>query len=252
LDITIVYCTDNNIDGVIANVCQQQLKKAANGFSIISVSHKPIDFGKNICIGKQKRSWLTLYKQIHEGLKLVETEYVAIAEHDCLYTEEHFNWKPQRSDTFYYNENVWFLEWRDKHPELKGVFSKWPHRRLALSQLICNTELYREATRRRLDILDKKRFSAKQIAHISEPGLTKIAQKAQKWADSGRAVYLKQYLEKFIDPEKLETFETIKPNVDIRHNHNFTGPRRGRNRTFELKPWGKFENIKELNYGLSI
>jgi hypothetical protein len=200
-----------------------------------------MDLGKNICVGRQRRSWLTLYRQLKAGLEAARTKYVAMAEHDCLYTMEHFAWLPPRNDTFYYNENVYLVQWADNHPELKGMYSRYWTQRLALSQLVCNRKLLLESTDAKLKVIDKNR-AIKHLAHAGEPGITKIKQ-AQRWAESGRPVYLKKYLQDQLDKEKYDTFKTKTPNLDIRHNGNFTGPKRGKQRTYDLSYWGRFEEL---------
>ena len=238
---TIIYYTENRLPEPLFTRCQELLVKAANGRKIISISHKPIKLGENICIGESKPSWLTLYKQVLIGCKVAESKYVAMAEHDCVYTDEHFSFIPPRDDTFYYNENVCLAQWRNKnHPQLNGMFSRWRTQRLALSQLICSREILIESTRAKLDVLDRKNINC--ISNAGEPGVTSISS-AQKWADSGRPVYLKKYLADQLEKEKYETFKTSVPNIDIRHDNNFTGPRRGIKRTYKIPYWGKLEDV---------
>lgn len=213
---------------------------------IISISHTPLDLGRNICIGKQKRSWHTLYRQLHLGLQAAETRFIHIAEHDCLYSAEHFAWTPPSDNIFYYNENVKLLQWTEgNYPELKGMFSHWKKRRLALSQLVCNRELYLNTLEQRLKILSGDESLLKTIDHVGEPGVSKInLKRAKRWANSGRPVYIKDFLGRVLELEKYETFVTNVPNIDIRHDRNFTGPRRGGRRSFRDKYWGTLEEIK--------
>jgi len=241
--ITIIYYTENRLSEPLFTQCQELLKKAANERPIISVSHKPIELGTNICIGEQKPCWLTLYKQILLGARLADTKYIAMAEHDCVYTDEHFSFVPPRDDTFFYNENVCLVQWaKNSHPELNGMYSRYWTQRLALSQLICNREIFIESTKAKLDVLEGEDIKYKHIANAGEPGVTNITE-ANKWAKSGRAVYLKKYLKDQLDKEKYDTFKTKIPNLDIRHDSNFTGPKRGIKRTYGIKHWGEFKNI---------
>ena len=228
-------------------MCQKHLLCSANGHPIISVSQQPIDFGENICVGDIGRSWLSLYKQLFEGVRRAKTKYVAMAEHDCVYAPEHFRWIPPREDTFYYNDNCWLVQHSSlTKPELNGLYSYWP-KRYALSQLICNRELLKQVIDKRLNILDKGRNFIKQIAHIAEPGITKInLKRLQEIADSGRSVYLRPMLkafEKYLDSEKWAIFKTEVPNLDIRHTGNFTGPKRGNSRKMNLPPWGTLQEV---------
>lgn len=65
--------------------------KATEGTPIIAVSQKPQDFGDvRLCIGEIGRSWLSLFKQQDIGIAAATTPIVAFAEHDVLYSAEHF------------------------------------------------------------------------------------------------------------------------------------------------------------------
>lgn len=97
---TIIYYTDNSLDEKIASLCRDHLIVAAQGKPIISISQKPIKLGENICIGEIGRSHLSMYSQILAGVEKAQTKYVALVEHDCLYSPEHFNWIPPRDDVF--------------------------------------------------------------------------------------------------------------------------------------------------------
>lgn len=252
-DITIVYYTDNRLDEGIAKRCRELLVEAANGIPIISVSQKPVDLGVNICVGEIGRSWVNLYKQLFAGVDAAKTKYVATAEHDCIYSTEHYAWEPPRDDVFYYNDNCWLAQWHSNKPELDGMYSYWP-KRCALSQLICNRDLLRLTIDRRLDYIDKDRRVARYIINAGEPGISRVRLETeigrlQKHASSGKPVYLKEMLKKFgdiLDLERAEMFRTKIPNLDIRHSANFTGPKRGSRRTWELEPWGKLADLMSV------
>jgi hypothetical protein len=241
-DTTIIYFTNNKLDPGIDRVCQRQLVKAAAGKPIISVSQKPMTLGENICMGDIGSSWLNLYKQLLRGVEAARTRFVATAEHDVLYTYEHYERAPLRDDTFYYNENCWFLQWGGNHPELNGMFSTYWDVRMALSQLSCNRELLQNSLRERLRLLDKEEWVKRSILFAGEPGVSRI-RNAQAWAKSGKPISLMNTIKDFLATEKAETFRTLAPNVDIRHGGNFTGPKRGKNRTYCLPPWGDMRPV---------
>ena len=239
--ISIIYYTNNQLDEPLFSKCQEHLKGVAKDIPIISVSQKPIDLGTNICVGDIGSSWLSLYKQLLAGCEKATTKYIATAEHDCLYTKEHFDFVPPRDDTFYYNENVYFAQWKGNHPEMEGMYSTYWEERRALSQLICNRELMIKAIKARLDLLETS--DVKKIVY-GEPGCSLInLKRAQVVAKSGSHASLSPFLKEFIEAEKSDIFRTKIPNIDIRHKQNFTGPKRGKNRTFDLQGWGKFEDI---------
>jgi hypothetical protein len=241
---TIIYLTDNTLDEEIAKKCREVLLKEAGEIPIISVSQKPVDLGKNICLGEIGRSWMSLYKQQLAGLNEAKTKYISIAEHDVLYTREHFDWMPPRDDVFYYNQNCWFVQWGGNHPELNGMYSTYWGERCALSQLVCSRELLIEAIKERMYMFEN---GLKAIANAGEPGVAKDLAYAYKLATSGSHVHLSGLMEKHLTKFSAETFKTKNPNLDVRHGSNFTGPKRGKNRTFILPFWGEFKNVIKVN-----
>lgn len=71
----IVYYTDNQCQERIATTVRSQLLTACNGHKIVSVSQYPLDFGKNIVMPIE-RSIPSMFKQMLEGLKNIDTEIV--------------------------------------------------------------------------------------------------------------------------------------------------------------------------------
>lgn len=171
------------------SLCRRKLREAAGGNRIVSVSQKPVDLGRNVCVGEIGSSWLNIYKQQLAGLEVVETEYVAIAEHDCLYTEEHFNWQPLDNTTFWYNRNCWLVEWGGNHPELNGMYSYWTRDRAALSQLVCPRGMLQQSILERVYMIEQ---GIRVLRRLGEPGAfpPAVVELARKATD-GSADYLK-------------------------------------------------------------
>lgn len=242
---TIIYTTENMLAEPLASKVRELLVESAGGIPIVSVSQEPIDLGTNVCVGKIGRNWLNLYKQLLIGAKTATTENVVICEHDCIYTREHLNWTPPRPDVFYYNLNVRLVEYGTKHPELFGMYSThWEKDRKALSQLICNRELLIKTTEARLKLLDNDPEVVRQIVFAGEPGVSLIRLKqAKSLALSGQATHLQSLLKDYLETEVSDVFSNTNPNLDIRHDSNFTGPKRGKKRTFEDPYWGVFANL---------
>lgn len=241
--ITIIYPTNNTVTEPVKSLVIKHLIKAAEGKPIISVSQKPIDLGTNICLGEIGSSWMSLYKGLLAGLEATTTKYVAIAEHDVLYTAEHFNFIPPTDDTFYYNDNCWFVEWGGNHPELDGMYSHIKDRK-ALSQLICSRDLLKEFVNEVIGMLELGLNVSKGQNWHGEPGVHSDKYiKAALAATSGQPTQLQTYLKEYTEKYKSDSFKTVNPNLDIRHKGNFTGPRRGKRRTYNLAPWGEFKNI---------
>lgn len=240
---TVIYLTDNVLDDKINALCKSNILKSIGNLPLISVSHKPIDFGTNICVGVLERNSLTINLQMMRALEIVKTKYIAIAEHDCLYTPEHFSFTPPDDNIFWYNENVWMLQlYSETHPETIGMFSIFPKRK-ANSQLIVETKLMIEATQLRIDIMSDPAWMAKYPSgRIGEAGQMDYNH-AMRLARGSSVSHIREMLKEYIAKYNGETWKSKLPNIDIRHKDNFTKNRRGRKRRFELPFWGKMEDI---------
>lgn len=241
---SILYLTDNSLDPKIANLCKMILLGESGDMPIVSVSQKPICFGKNVCVGEIGRSWKSLYTQILAGLEHITTDWVVIAEHDVLYNHEHLHYIPDDPAVFWYNSNCWLVVGPGgNHPELFGMYSYWPQR-YALSQLIAPRQLLFNSVSEILGLIDAGLKLEKGMRWYGEPGVVEgNLKKAALYADSGRPAQLQSYLRDYITRYGNKVFKTELPNVDIRHGNNFTGPKRGKKRCYEIPYWGKFAEI---------
>jgi hypothetical protein len=225
VETTILYYTDGTLVEDIARVCRQHLMIAAHDKPIISISQSPMVFGTNINVGPLPHNHHSMFYQTALGAAAAQTKYIAFAEHDCLYTREHFNFVPPSMNVFYYNVNSWFVQW---HNEKAGEYSYY--RRRPMSQLICSRDLYLRAVSEKLSFL----ANGDTIA-ACEPGVKEYRQ-AMLRDDVGKAA-----------PWQASHFHTVAPTLDIRHSTNFSGPRlnsrRATGHTYDLPPWGKFAEI---------
>lgn len=240
-NITLLYLTDNSLEPSLALRCQELLIKVANGKRIVSVSQKPLDFGYNVCVGDIGRNGLSIDIQMLAGLEQIKTDFVAIAEHDCMYSQEHFEFIPNDYDNFYYNNNCWLVQYSNpKFPELNGQYSFMNNRRVQ-SQLVCSVELLKKATAEKIEILSAPEYKGrfKDKTRLGEPG-TNYLQRSKRVFHGQSFNKLWDKIKKYITLYNAKDFNTVIPNLDIRHSNNFTGPRRGKNRTFSLAPWGRF------------
>jgi len=242
-DVTIIYITDNVLDKRLFKACKQHLLKASENKRLITVSHKPLKFGENICVGDIGRSGYSISRQIKAGLDLVDTKFVAIAEHDCVYSSEHFSWTPPDEEYFYYNTNCWLLQYQSKkRPAWNGTFSiRW---RRVQSQLIASTAQMLKAVDHQLDILGdpKIREMWPGYARLGEPGVYPKAF-IHKSFRRRQFVHKIQEAEKYATSYTAKTFKTQIPNIDVRHNDNISGQRRGTRRRRRLRHWGTMEDI---------
>jgi hypothetical protein len=107
-DLTIIYLTANQTPEAFAEYQRKVLLEAIGDYPLISVSRKPMDFGKNI-LDNGEKGVDNIYRQMLRAAKVAETEYVAIAEDDTLYNKEHFNFYRPEKDTFAYDQNRFAL-----------------------------------------------------------------------------------------------------------------------------------------------
>ena len=243
MDKTIIYLTDNVLDEKINTLCRRNILESIGGLPLISVSHKPIDFGTNICVGVIKRSSLTINLQMMKALERVETEFIAIAEHDCLYTKEHFEFTPP-DNNFWYNENVWVLQ-SIANQQYGGMFSTFKDRK-ANSQLICNTQEMIKATQDRIDMMsDPAWLERYPTGRIGEAGAIKYKH-AMRLAIGKSIEHVREKLKVYITKYEGKNWNTKIPNIDIRHDNNYTKNRRGMKRRYKLPYWGTMEDIWNL------
>lgn len=110
-DITIIMMTPNLVPPKWAEFHKEKLLEAADGAPIITISKEPLDWGINLI--QTEYGIVNLYQQMLRGAKLATTPYVAIADDDTLYPDEHFQYRPPM-DKFAYNFNRWHLfTWGD-------------------------------------------------------------------------------------------------------------------------------------------
>jgi len=114
---TIIYCSSNMEDPNFENRIKETILKNCGDLPIISVTQKPINFGKNICVGDNIGvSGFNFFRQVQLGLMEAKTEFVISAESDCLYPPDYFTYRPARNDRCYRNSNLYVM------PDLRDYF----------------------------------------------------------------------------------------------------------------------------------
>lgn len=184
----IVYYTDNRCSPRVLQLAQDYLTLA--DLPIVSVSLKPLSFGRNIYVPWQ-RGYLTMFKQILIGLESINTDIVFLAEHDVFYHKSHFDFTPIREDQFYYNLNNWQVRFSDGFAvywDCKKVSQICVYRNLALKH-------YRERVRK----IEKNGFTYKMGF---EPGAHNRNER--------------------VDDLKSDVWQSGFPNLDVKHGLNLT------------------------------
>jgi hypothetical protein len=92
--VTILYYSSNREDIQFESQIIDNILNNSNGLPIVSVTQKPMDLGKNICVGEHGSSYYNEFKQIQIGLEAIDTEWVLVAESDVLYPPEYFKFVP--------------------------------------------------------------------------------------------------------------------------------------------------------------
>lgn len=108
-DATIIYYTSNREDPAFEERVKENILKVSNGLPIISVSHKPINFGKNICVGDVGTSGFNMFRQVEIACEAATTDFIISAEADCLYPPDYFTFRPKELDRCYRDSNLYVM-----------------------------------------------------------------------------------------------------------------------------------------------
>ena len=120
---TIIYYTSNREDEAFEAKVRRKLLEVKGDIPIISISHKPIDFGKNICIGEHEPSNVLIYKQILLGCKAAVSPFIISAEADFLYCPEYFAFIPPKKDKIYRYHHIGLL-WKHHWGFFRKLYSE--------------------------------------------------------------------------------------------------------------------------------
>jgi hypothetical protein len=124
-DATILYYSSNREPWLFEKRIIHTLLKNSGGLPIVSVTQKPINLGKNICVGDVGTSGFNMFRQILIGLYEIPTTYVISAEADCIYPPDYFQFEPERDDVLYRNTNLYVLGLYKNSYRFKPQGSSW-------------------------------------------------------------------------------------------------------------------------------
>lgn len=192
-----IFYTDNELDEKIARPVRDQLQRISQekNIPIVSASLRRMNFGvKNIRFPSLKRGYEALFKQILGALENSKADIIFFTEHDVLYHPSHFDFTPPDKNTFYYNQNVWYVRLED------GFAMHYDVNQLSG---LCG---YREALithfRERFARIEKEGFTRNM-------GFEPFTHNRIQW----QSIF-------FVD-----TWKSPFPNIDIRYGANSTGMR---------------------------
>lgn len=100
-DTSVVYYSSNREKPEFERKIIASLVDNCGGLPIISVSHKPMTLGTNICVGDVVVSNYNAFRQMQIGAQAAKTEFVCTAESDYLYPPEYFTLRVRDKEMFY-------------------------------------------------------------------------------------------------------------------------------------------------------
>lgn len=131
---TIIYYTSNREKPDFERRIQENLLRVCGNLPIISVSQKPINLGKNICVGDIGASGFNMFRQVQIACREAQTKFVISAEADCLYPPDYFTFIPPKDDAPYRNSNLYVM------PDARDFY--FYKREGATHAQVINRELY--------------------------------------------------------------------------------------------------------------
>lgn len=133
-DITIIYYSSNQERPEFEQRIRDNILAVSGDLPIISVTHKPIDFGKNIVVGDVGASGFNMFRQVQIACREAKTRFVLSAEADCLYPPDYFTFVPERDDICYRDKNLYVM------PQHRAYF--WKKEEGATHAQIVGREFY--------------------------------------------------------------------------------------------------------------
>lgn len=107
----IIYVSSNREDNRFEEKIRQNILSVTN-LPIISVTQKPVNFGRNIVVGNVGVSGFNMFRQILIGLKASDADYVIGCESDCLYPPDYFEFVPPDLRTVYRSDKTFILPYK--------------------------------------------------------------------------------------------------------------------------------------------
>lgn len=115
MEVTVLYYSSNREEETFEERIRKNIAANCGNLPIISVTQKPIDFGRNICVGVHESSYFNQFRQMLIGLKEITTKYTLMAEADFLYPPDYFTFVPENDDYPIYRKSAWVLYTNRRH-----------------------------------------------------------------------------------------------------------------------------------------
>lgn len=220
-DITIIYYSSNREKTEFEQRIRDNILKVCGNLPIISVTQKPIDFGKNIVIGDVGASGFNMFRQVQIACRGAKTRFVLSAEADCLYPPDYFTFVPPKDDKCFRDKNLYVM------PQHRPYF--WKKEEGATHAQIIGREFY-------LKTLDKL-FEGAPDWSIEEKNFPK-----ERTHKKQEDVFVKNEIEFY---ETQNAVIQIKTSQSMRHYTNSDRISR-----LELPYWGKGTDFRKKYYDI--
>jgi hypothetical protein len=108
----VLYYSDCRGPEVILDAVRRQLRYAAAGLPIVAVTLDAVPpWGADASVVLPlERGYVAMTRQILAGLRVLDTDVVFFCEHDCLYPEGYFGWRPPSAEVYGYAGHTWKVD----------------------------------------------------------------------------------------------------------------------------------------------
>lgn len=223
--VTAFYCSSNRERPEFEQRIRDNILKYCGDITIISVTQRPIDFGKNICVGDHVGvSGFNFFKQSLIALQNITTPFALSIEADTVYPPDYFQFVPERLDKCYRNKNLYVM---GQH---RTYFFKKEEG--ATHAQIVGTEFYRKTLEKLFEGEPEWDYNEEQKNFPKE-----------KFHAKGDDIFRK---------EDIEYYETVNPVIQIKTSQSMRHyTRSSREPIYSLPYWGSGTGFRKKFYELS-
>lgn len=144
---TVIFLTSNTVPEYWAEYHKNILLEAIEGYPLITISRKQLDFGDVNILDTGARTATNYYVQLLQAAKMATTPYIGIAEDDTLYHKDHFRCFRPQMDVFSYDMHIWTLA-----TYIPPIYSRWENTKTGAAGIYPREECI-DAVTERLSII---------------------------------------------------------------------------------------------------
>jgi len=219
-NMTILYCSSNQEAPAFEQRVRDNILAHCGDMPIVSVTQKPIEFGRNHCVGEDIGvSGFNFFRQCLIGCRLAKTPWMICCEADCFYPPDYFTFNPERLDCCYRNTHLYVM------PQHRAFF--WRKQEGATHAQIVGRLFY-------IDILEGL-FAGEPTWSIHQRNFPK-----EKYQGKRDDIFL---------PEQIEYYASESPVVQVKTSNSMRHYTHSeRVDTHELPYWGTGSEFRQKYY----